>query len=156
MARSGHEPQGFDPAACGWSTHSETGLIDLVGPLWYRSDAAGMRLGFMARNEHVNRRGVVHGGMLLTLADQTLGMTAFEANGRQPQATVQLDVQFVAAVAVGDFVEAEAQVVRRTRSLIFMQGTFRVGDTTVATASGIWKIIGRKSDAPSTERHENL
>jgi hypothetical protein len=33
--------------------------------------------------------------------------------------------------------------VRRTRSLIFMAGKLLAGDKTVATASGIWKVIGR-------------
>jgi uncharacterized protein (TIGR00369 family) len=132
-----------DPAASGWSTYSEAGLTDLVGPLWQRTDDGARRLGFVAREHHVNRRGVVHGGMLLMFADEAIGTAAYDANDRQPQATIQLDLQFIAPVEVGQFVEAEVEVVRRTRSLIFMTGKLRAGDRTVATASGIWKVIGR-------------
>lgn len=132
-----------DPAASGWSVYSESALTDLVGPLWQRTDGGASRLGFVARDHHTNRRGVVHGGMLLMFADEAIGKAAYDANDRQPQATIQLDVQFIAPVEVGQFVEADAEVVRRTRSLIFMAGKLIAGDKTVATASGIWKVIAR-------------
>lgn len=132
-----------DPPASGWSVYSESELTDLVGPLWQRTEGGASRLGFVAREHHTNRRGVVHGGMLLMFADEAIGKAAYDANDRQPQATIQLDVQFIAPVEVGQFVEADAEVVRRTRSLIFMAGRLLAGDKTVATASGIWKIIGR-------------
>jgi uncharacterized protein (TIGR00369 family) len=132
-----------DPAASGWSVYSESALTDLVGPLWQRTEDGVSRLGFVAREHHTNRRGVVHGGMLLMFADEAIGKAAYDANDKQPQATIQLDVQFIAPVEVGEFVEAYATVVRRTRSLIFMSGELLSGDKTVATASGIWKVIGR-------------
>jgi uncharacterized protein (TIGR00369 family) len=132
-----------DPAASGWTAYSESPLTDLVGPLWQRTEGDDSRLGFVAREHHTNRRGVVHGGMLLMFADEAIGKAAYDANDRLPQATIQLDVQFIAPVEVGQFVEAHAQVVRRTRSLIFMSGRLLAGDRTVATASGIWKVIGR-------------
>jgi Thioesterase superfamily len=56
-------------------------------------------------------------------------------------ATVQLDVHFIDAVAVGEFVEAKCRVARRTRSLIFMSSELVVGDRVVATAKGVWKSL---------------
>ena len=132
-----------DPSASGWSVYSDAALTDLIGPLWQRTEGGINRLGFVAREHHTNRRGVVHGGMLLMFADEAIGKAAYDANDRQPQATIQLDVQFIAPVEVGQFVEADAEVIRRTRSLIFMAGKLFAGDKTVATASGIWKVIGR-------------
>ncbi len=102
------------------------------------------RYAFLAEHKHHNRRGVVQGGMLMTFADRSMGMTCWYANERQPQATVQLDVHFVDAVKVGEFVEAKCQVVRRTRSLVFMSGDLMVGDRVVATAKGVWKTLGKK------------
>ena len=40
---------------------------------------------------------------------------------------MHLDVHFIDAVQIGEFVEAKCRVVRRTRSLIFMSGEFVVG-----------------------------
>jgi acyl-coenzyme A thioesterase PaaI-like protein len=51
----------------------------------------------------------------MKFADRSMGMTCWYANERQPQATVRLDVHFVDAVQVGEFVEAKCQVVRRGR-----------------------------------------
>jgi uncharacterized protein (TIGR00369 family) len=127
----------FNPATAGWEIYAEKGLIDLVGPLWERRKDGIWQLGLFAEERHVNTRGVVHGGALLTLLDQALGVAGWVVNGGVPQATVQLDVQFVAAVQPGEFIEAEGRVVRQTRSLLFMQGTCTVGARVVATASGI-------------------
>ena len=140
--KAGSKP--FDPAAEGWEAYSDEGFIGLVGPLWQKPHGEGYRYAFLAADKHHNRRGVVQGGMLMTFADRSMGMTCWYANERQPQATVQLDVHFVDAVKVGEFVEAKCQVVRRTRSLVFMAGELVVGDRVVATARGVWKTLGKR------------
>jgi len=138
------DPKPFDPAAAGWEPYSDDGFIGLIGPLWQKPAGEGYRYAFLAEPKHHNRRGVVQGGMLMSFADRSMGMTCWYANERQPQATVQLDVHFVDAVKVGEFVEAKCQVVRRTRSLVFMSGDLMVGDRVVATAKGVWKTLGKK------------
>jgi acyl-coenzyme A thioesterase PaaI-like protein len=85
----------------------------------------------------------VQGGMLVTFADRAMGRTSWYANERQPQATVQLDVHFVDAVRIGDFVEARCKVVRRTRTLVFMSAELVVGERVVATANGVWMTLGK-------------
>ena len=133
----------FDPAAAGWETYAAEGFIGLVGPFWMKKRADGADFAFLAEKKHHNRRGVVQGGMMMTFADRSLGMTAWYANGKVPQATVHLDVHFIDATQIGEFVEAKCRVVRRTRSLIFMSGEFVVGERTVATANGVWKTLGK-------------
>ena len=136
----------FDPAAAGWEPYTDEGFIGLVGPFWSKKQRGceTPQFAFQAAKKHHNRRGVVQGGMLMTFADRSLGMTAWYANDKKPQATVHLDVHFIDAVQIGDFVEARCRVVRRTRSLIFMSGEFVVGERTVATANGVWKALGQK------------
>ena len=99
---------------------------------------------FLAEPKHHNRRGVVQGGMLMTFADRSMGMTCWYANEKQLQATVQLDMHFLDAVQIGEFVEAKCKVARRTRSLIFMNAELVVGDRVVATANGVWKTLGKR------------
>jgi acyl-coenzyme A thioesterase PaaI-like protein len=141
------KPVAFDPAAAGWEPYQDKGFIGLVGPFWMRRCGESYLYAFRAEPKHENRRGVVQGGMLMTFADRSMGMTCWYANERQPQATVQLDVHFVDAVAIGEFVEAKCRVVRRTRSLIFMSAELMVGDRVVATANGVWKTLGGKRNA---------
>ena len=133
----------FDPAAAGWEPYTDEGFIGLVGPFWIRHQGDRHDFAFMAEHKHHNRRGVVQGGMIMTFADRSLGMTAWYANEKKPQATVHLDVHFIDAVQIGEFVEMTARVVRRTRSLIFMSGELVVGERTVATANGVWKALGK-------------
>lgn len=134
----------FDPAAAGWAPYGDEGFIGLVGPLWQQPDGDSVRYAFMAEHKHHNRRGVVQGGMLMTFADRAMGMACWYANERQPQATVQLDVQFIDAVQIGEFVEARCRVVRRTRTLVFVGADLVVGARVVATASGVWKTLYKK------------
>ena len=134
----------FDPAAAGWELYRHEGFIGLVGPFWTR-EAGGTHLyAFRAEPKHHNRRGVVQGGMLMTFADRSMGMTCWYANEKQPQATVQLDMHFIDAVQIGEFVEAKCKVVRRTRSLIFMSADLVVGNRVVATANGVWKTLAKR------------
>ncbi len=151
MGRNGNDERGaaaapapaFDPAAAGWTIRDdEPGLITVVGPMWQFGSGDGIRLGFVARPDHANRRGVLHGGMTMTFADQVLGVVAIEATPGKQLATVQLDTHFVDAVGTGEFVEGHARIVRRTRSMLFMSGVIHVGDRVVATANGIWKVLG--------------
>jgi acyl-coenzyme A thioesterase PaaI-like protein len=145
----------FDPAAAGWEPYRDQGFIGLVGPFWMRQSGDSYLFAFMAAQKHHNRRGVVQGGMLMTFADRSMGMTCWYANERQPQATVQLDVHFIDAVQIGEFVEAKCRVVRRTRSLIFMSAELVVGTRVVATANGVSKTLHirqRGAASPSLPR----
>jgi uncharacterized protein (TIGR00369 family) len=133
------QTQPFDPAAHGWERVRGHNFGELVGPIWRRGDAL---FGFVSTDKHRNHRGIVHGGMLTTFADQAMGMTGRRATGEKPHATIEISMQFIGAVKVGDFVEAHCEIVRETRSLLFIESKLKVGARIVAAASGIWKILG--------------
>ena len=103
--------------------------------------------GFLADARHGNKRGVVHGGMLATAFDVALGNASWAAAGQRPSATVQLTVQFVGALQLGEFAVVGTEIVRATRSLVFVRGTMRVGERVVATADGVWKILAWRGEA---------
>jgi len=129
----------FDPAANGWDRIEGHNFGDLVGPIWRRGDAL---FGFVAGEKHINIFDVVHGGMIATFVDQAMGMTALRANNNKKHATIELSVQFIDAVKRGEFVIADCEVVRLTRSIIFMRCKASVGARTIAIASGVWKVAG--------------
>ena len=58
-------------------------------------------------------------------------------------------MQFVSAAQIGDFVETQPEVVRRTSALVFMRGTLSAGPRIVAIANGVWKILGAEGGARS-------
>jgi acyl-coenzyme A thioesterase PaaI-like protein len=135
------EDAAFNPASDGWQRILDDGFIGLVGPIWQKTDENGMRFAFLADVKHRNRRSIVHGGMIMTFADRAFGMMGRHATGQKPQATIQLDVHFVSAVQIGEFVEVRPEIVQRTRSMIFIKGDLKIDARVVATASGIWKIL---------------
>ena len=65
---------------------------------------------------------MLHGGMLMSFADQAMGMTGRRATGDKPHATIEMNIQFIGGVKLGDFVEAHCEVVRETRSVMFIEG----------------------------------
>ena len=133
----------FDPAGAGWDMVEPLGFGELIGPLWQRSDGTVSRFGFVVTAKHLNFNNILHGGMLATLADQSMGMTAQRATGIKPHVTIELNIQFIGTVRLGEFVEAHCEVVRAARSIVFMQAKLVAGTRIVASATGIWKIIGR-------------
>jgi acyl-coenzyme A thioesterase PaaI-like protein len=73
-----------------------------------------------------------------------MGRVARRAAGDVPVATIQLDLHYLAPARPGHFIEARGIVVRRTISVIFLRGALTSEGTDVLTASGIWKILGRR------------
>jgi uncharacterized protein (TIGR00369 family) len=136
----------FDPAAHGWEPiANHTAFGDLVGPIWRTEENGQPRFGFIVAPKHLNRAGNLHGGMLMTLADNAMAIAAREASGAKRHATIELNIQFIGAVRLGEFVEAHPEVARSTRSLTFMQAKMFVGTRLVVTTNGIWKILDEAS-----------
>ena len=131
----------FDPAAHGWEIVNNTPFGDLVGPIWKHETPERLRWGFVVEAKHLNRSGNLHGGMLMTFADQSMAMTARQATGVKRHATIELNTQFIGGVQLGQFVEAHAEVVRATRSVVFMEVKMFVDGRIVVSANGIWKIL---------------
>jgi acyl-coenzyme A thioesterase PaaI-like protein len=127
--------------ADGWSPFETAGFVELVGQIYSKEEGERVRYGFIAEPRFKNRRSVLHGGVLAAFADRTLALAGRRVNDNQPQATIELSMRFIDAVQVGEFVESIPEVVRKTRSIIFVRGTMIVGSRIVATADGIWKIF---------------
>ena len=139
----------FDPALQGWRPLPADGFPALVGPLWYRKDdgprggpegAALPRFAMLADARHRNIHGIVHGGMVMTFADTGLGITVAEAMGGDC-VTIQFACQFLDATRPGDFVELDAEILRRSSTVVFMRGTLRVGRRVTGAVDGVWKVI---------------
>jgi len=124
-----------------WQPRLTNDFPHFVGPVLERLEDGRRIFAFQADGRHANDRGVVHGGMLVTFADQAFGELVLDSVGRKLCATIQLNTQFIAAVQIGDFVEGRGEIVRSTRSLVFLRGMLTVGDRTVAAIDGIWKVL---------------
>ncbi len=96
----------------------------------------------MVQEIHLNPGGITHGGFIMSLMDSGMGTAAHRALGPQARAaTISFDVKFISASTVGDLLLGSATVLKKTRSLVFMQGEIRSGERLIATAEGIWKVL---------------
>jgi acyl-coenzyme A thioesterase PaaI-like protein len=127
--------------AAGWTVMETSGFLDLIGPLWHRAMNGDHEYAILAQDKHHNRRALVQGGVLMTLADRASGMIARLVSGRPTLATVQMDVHFIDAGKIGELLIARPRVVRATRSLIFTTTEVTAGERCVATASGVFKVL---------------
>ena len=125
----------------GWSIVETSGFLHLVGPLWQRVVNGEHEYALIAEDKHHNRRGLVQGGLLMTFADRTCGMTARFVSGRPTLATVQMDTHFVDSGKIGEVLLSKPRVVRSTRSLIFVTTEVTAEKRCIAMASGVFKIL---------------
>ena len=99
-------------------------------------------LGFRVGEQHSNLGGVLHGGMLATFADTLLPYAAmYQAlGGRRFLPTISLQIDYLAPAAIGAWVQGEAEVLRMTRNMVFMQGMIAADEEPIARVSGIFKL----------------
>lgn len=123
----------------------ESGFGRLIGPLYVRKPKEGRSFawGFRAADKHMNPGGVVHGGMLVTFADQCFGALAYFAAGKRPCTTIDLSASFMAPGLPGDWIECTGAVSRVTRELVFVTGRITAGERTLVDLKGIWKRLDR-------------
>ncbi|MBO4226090.1 MULTISPECIES: PaaI family thioesterase [Bradyrhizobium] len=125
----------------GWKIVDTSGFLHLVGPLWQRLVDDEHEYALITEDKHHNRRGLVQGGVIMTFADRTCGMTARYVSGKPALATVQLDTHFVEAGKIGETLISKPRVVRSTRSLIFITTEVTVDKRCIAMANGVFKIL---------------
>jgi acyl-coenzyme A thioesterase PaaI-like protein len=127
--------------ASGWTLVETSGFLHLVGPLWERLVNGEHEYALVTEDKHHNRRGRVQGGLLMTFADRSCGMTARYVSGRPTMATVQMDVHFVDSGKIGETLISKPRVVRVTRTLVFITTEITANERCIVTASGVFKIL---------------
>ncbi len=119
------------------------GFIGVNGPLYVKKLELGIQLGFRVEARHCNPMGICHGGMMATFCDMLLPISAHYLSpdiGRRFLPTINLQVDFLGPSAKGAWVQGEAELLRATRNMVFMQGLVTADGNNVARVSGIFKI----------------
>lgn len=135
-------PEGFQLI----TSHSAYGCA--AGPLFERiyMDNNGQeqwQRAFRVLPKHTNAGAMAHGGLLMTFADILLATAVFR-DIPPPFVTVRMTSDFIGRALVGDWVVGEAKIVKRTSSLVFLEGILSVDDKTIFTASGLFRHKGGK------------
>ncbi len=120
----------------------ETGAQRLIGYVNDVSDPSHARCWLEADERHLNRIGVIHGGIIATLLDNVSGITAsltVDPSGRKPFVTLAITTNYLAPGRAGR-VEPRGRVTGGSRKSIFVDAELKHADgTLIATSSGVFK-----------------
>lgn len=133
-----------DPAsleAAGWKSRELPGFMGLMGPLWTRREDDTWAYGLRMEAKHLNPAQRGHGGALMTLMDHAISAVAWEACGRKPCVTIQMDSQFQGAALQGQFVEVRVWVTNQTGSLLFARAEMVAGAQLITSAQALLKKL---------------
>lgn len=125
-----------------WLATAFSGFAAHNGPLWRAS--ASHALALRITRERTNITGRIHGGMAMSLQSLAFSEAARRAALQaQPAAGIGLvtcNCELIDSAMVGDWVVADVQVVRTTRTLVFLSGGLRCGNRPLMTASAVFRI----------------
>lgn len=116
----------------------------LIGPFCFKVEDDGAAVcAFQPRAEHRNGGGAVHGGLLMSFADFALFSFAYKALARGVRAvTLTCNCEFIGAANLDGWIEARGEVLRETKSLLFVRGVLTQQGRAVLAFSGTLKKIG--------------
>jgi uncharacterized protein (TIGR00369 family) len=136
-------PPGFRPVTLGGD------FIAANGPLYVFHEGAVVKFGFRVEPRHTNPMGMCHGGMLASFCDMLLPISVHRKSaevGQRFLPTVSLQLDYMAPVPLGAWVEGEAEVLTVTRATVFAQGLVRADGVPAVRCSGVFKIGPRFGD----------
>jgi uncharacterized protein (TIGR00369 family) len=116
-----------------------------IGVHWFEA-----RIAFRVSEQHVNPRGVCHGGALSTFADyQIVPLMGRHVSLMDNPPTISLAVDYMGPAAQGAWVEGQAIRLKETRTLIFTQILLTADGEPVARSNAIYrKRSGAKQAGP--------
>lgn len=116
-------------------------FVALAGPLWFKVEDDGMRVGLPLEKRHGNPMGWAHGGLLVTVADMVMGLGSGFATGiRWPHPTISLTSEFVRGARLGLWLEGKARIARRTVNFCFASCDLVCDGEIVLVSTGVFKV----------------
>ena len=90
---------------------------------------------------HLNTGQIAHGGFLSTIADTGMGTAAHQVAGNQRCVTINLNVKFITAAKLGEKLMGYVKILKKTKTLVFINCEIKNVKDIVVSASGTWKIL---------------
>ena len=90
---------------------------------------------------HLNTGKIAHGGFLSTIADTGMGTAAHQVAGDRRCVTINLDLKFITAAQLGERLDGKVKILKKTRTLVFINCEINSTKGMIVSASGTWKII---------------
>ena len=90
---------------------------------------------------HLNKREITHGGFICSLIDAGAGTAVYRTTGQKSCVTVSLDIKFIAPSRKEDELIGNVKILKKNKSMVFVNCTLKKKDQLIASAIGVWKVI---------------
>ncbi len=118
---------------------------NLCGPFFEKNEQGQPpELALRISEKHGNLRGIAHGGLLLTIADNAIGEAISSAYSHEMGVvTVSMSSEFFKPANIGDWVIARATVQKQGRRMAFADCFLYVDDEKIFRASAIFATMAK-------------
>lgn len=123
-------------------TDEDRGFLTLVGASVPETEDGTARLGIEVDERHLNQAGTVHGGLLATLVDATMGAAVRSAVDEEVPATSQLTLTYLRPGRPGRL-EVTAQVRKRGTSLTVCEAGVEQDGKPLVHALATFALVAR-------------
>jgi uncharacterized protein (TIGR00369 family) len=132
--------------------HTPSPFVQMIGGKVEEWREGYVRMSLVVEEKHTNPNGVMHGGVLTTLMDETLGAVVASVRGMEvmrasPHATVEMNVSFLAGARPGEEIVVEGRALKVGRSVAFgeAEARRRGSDDLIAKGRFTYVIAGPRS-----------
>ena len=121
---------------------TKKGFMQNIGDLSFKKiNESDYEFSIKVIESFLNTGGIAHGGFIATIADTGMGNAAHIAAGNKRCVTINLDIKFISAGKLNETLIGKVKILKRTKTLVFINSEIFGAEKIVATASGTWKIL---------------
>tara|TARA_Y100000766_G_scaffold210018_1_gene181655 strand:+ start:428 stop:802 length:375 start_codon:yes stop_codon:yes gene_type:complete len=121
---------------------TKKGFMQNIGDLSFKKiNESDYEFSIKVIESFLNTGGIAHGGFIATIADTGMGNAAHIAAGNKRCVTINLDIKFISAGKLNETLVGKVKILKRTKTLVFINSEIFGAEKIVATASGTWKIL---------------
>ncbi len=137
---SANIPEGFEPH------FRKSPFTDPWEPLYSRRTEKAVIMGLRLAKPHTNARGLIHGGLIASLADNAMGYSCAQATGWVTSfVTISLSIDFTGGAGIGQWLSVESDVIRIGGTICFAQSLIKADDIVIARANGTFRVVRKEA-----------
>ena len=130
------------PIPPGFKEIDVAGFAEANGPWFEKLEGGRLIRGFMPEKRHANSLGIVHGGMLAAFLDSAMGTAVFHTLERRA-VTLRLTLDFLGPGRIGDWLQAEGEVVSHDEHVAQVRGRLYGPRHEVLAGLGAFALLSR-------------
>src|SRR6201994_3822892 len=132
-------PAGFEPH------FRKAPFTDPWEPLYSKKTDKAVFMGLRLAKAHTNARGLIHGGLIASLADNAMGYSCAQATDWGTSfVTISIAVDYVGTADIGQWLAVECDVINTGSTICFAQALIKADDVVIARANATFRVVPKK------------